>query len=189
MSRGSLWACVAIVLAVHGAVAWTVLRAPASRDPTPSRRLASPVRWVRLASVRDPAHASRTMAASDRGGDAAKPRAPAPAPAPVPSARDAEPTAAFLAPENVDVPARPRSAPDTALLEGLQWSGVPMRIRLFVDAAGTVVDVVVLRSNDADDVVRRVRQMFLATGFNAARADGRDVPSSKDIELSLANPS
>src|SRR6516225_8773642 len=161
MSRGSLWACVAIVLAVHGAVAWTVLRAPASRDPTPSRRLASPVRWVRLASVRDPAHASRTMAASDRGGDAAKPRAPAPA----------------------------RSAPDTALLEGLQWSGVPMRIRLFVDAAGTVVDVVVLRSNDADDVVRRVRQMFLATGFNAARADGRDVPSYKDIELSLANPS
>jgi len=38
----------------------------------------------------------------------------------------------------LDVPARPRSAPDLAMLSGLPWSGVPVRLRLFsmIAAAG-----------------------------------------------------
>jgi hypothetical protein len=73
------------------------------------------------------------------------------------------------------------------LLEGLQWSGVPMRLRIFVDAAGTVVDVIVLQSADADDVVQSVRRMFLATGFIAARVNGLDVPSYKDVEIAIGD--
>ena len=94
---------------------------------------------------------------------------------------------AFLSPAELDLAARPRSAPDTTRLEGLQWSGLPMRLRLFVDANGTVVEVAVLQSHDADDVVQRVREMFLATGFIAARANGLDVPSYKDVDIAVGD--
>lgn len=73
------------------------------------------------------------------------------------------------------------------MLEGLRWSGLPIRLRLFVDAAGVVVDVAVLQSGDTDDVMERVRQMFLSTGFIAARANGLDVPSYKDVEIAVGD--
>jgi hypothetical protein len=112
---------------------------------------------------------------------------PASLTASLPSRGSARPVQAFLSPPELDIAARPRSAPDTTRLEGLRWSGVPMRLRLFVDASGTVVDVVVLQSRDADDVVQRVREMFLATGFIAARANGLDVASYKDVDIAVGD--
>ena len=86
---------------------------------------------------------------------------------------------------DLDVPARPRSSPDLAMLSGLPWSGLPLRVRLFIDSEGLVVDTQVLQSAESADVVERVRQMFLATSFTAGMAEGRAVPCFKDIELDV----
>jgi len=184
MRSRSLWVCVAIVLSAHGAMAWTAWRGAASGDSSAPARANPAIRWIRLAAAPDPGQALRpggaattqAAVASAARSDASAP--PHPGPGPV---------EAFLPPSDLEVAARPRSAPDTALLEGLQWSGLPMRLRLFVDATGTVVDVVVLQSRDADDVVQRVRRMFLSTGFIPARAGGRDVSSYKDLEIAVGD--
>ena len=157
---------------------------------TPQSRAGSSIRWVRLAPAPDPTPAVRPSLTLDRDLSAAATAAPATTPGlatPSPSRGSARPVQAFLSPAELDLAARPRSAPDTTLLEGLRWSGVPMRVRLFVDASGTVVDVVVLQSRDADDVQQRVREMFLATGFIAARANGLDVPSYKDVDIAVGD--
>jgi TonB family protein len=83
------------------------------------------------------------------------------------------------------VSAQPRSAPDIAVLQGLPFSGLPMRVRLTIDSTGRVVDVALLRSLDDPIVNEAVQRMFLATAFVPARRAGIDVASVEDIELSL----
>ena len=83
---------------------------------------------------------------------------------------------------------RMRSAPDTSMLNGLPLSGVPIRLRLFIDDQGTVVDIDVLDSAEAPEVIARVREMFLATGFTPGVEQGRPVPSYKDIEITVGAP-
>jgi hypothetical protein len=89
----------------------------------------------------------------------------------------------------LDFPIRPRSQPDISVLTGTAWSGLPLRVRLFIDAKGTVVDVQVLQGTEQDELIERVRQMFLATGFTAGIENGKPVPCYKDIELSVSPPS
>lgn len=190
MRRRSLWACMALALWAHGVMAWVVVHTAASCNATPQARAVSSVRWVRLAPAPDPTPAPRPSLTLDRDLSAAATAVQATTPGlatPSPSLGGARPVQAFLSPAELDLAARPRSAPDTTLLEGLRWSGVPMRLRLFVDANGTVVDVVVLQSRDAADVEQRVREMFLATGFIAARASGLDVPSYKDVDIAVGD--
>jgi hypothetical protein len=97
-------------------------------------------------------------------------------------------TVIYRSPAALDEPIRPRSAPDLSMLEGLAWSGVPVRLRLFIDSQGTVVDTEVLQSADADEVLARVRAMFLATGFTSGTVAGQPVPSYKDIEITIGAP-
>jgi hypothetical protein len=180
----------AIVLSAHGAMGWILLRAAASGNSKPESHARPSIRLVTLAAGADPAPVLPPASSDGRKDVAATRAAPVAAPhpdTPSPSLRSARPIEAFLSPAELDLAARPRSAPDTTLLEGLQWSGVPMRLRIFVDAAGTVVDVIVLQSADADDVVQSVRRMFLATGFIAARVNGLDVPSYKDVEIAIGD--
>lgn len=180
----------ALALSAHGVMAWVVLRTAAPCNATSQSRAGSSIRWVRLAPAPDPTPAAQPSLTLDRDLSAATTAAQATTPGLAtssPSRGSARPVQAFLSPAELDLAARPRSAPDTALLEGLRWSGVPMRVRLFVDASGTVVDVVVLQSRDADDVQQRVREMFLATGFIAARANGLDVPSYKDVDIAVGD--
>jgi hypothetical protein len=151
--------------------------------------------FVRLLRVADAGPA--TLAAS------AGPVAPSPAPASS-TRRDANPPAAVstataqdasAAPAQgaalyrpgtaLDAPVRPRSAPDLSRLSDLPWSGLPLRLRLFIDAEGVVVDILVLQSAEAQEVVERVREMFLATSFTAGTENGRAVPCFKDIELNV----
>ena len=40
----------------------------------------------------------------------------------------------------------------------------------------------------SDEVVARVRQMFLATGFTSGLVHGQPVPSYKDIEITVGTP-
>jgi len=95
----------------------------------------------------------------------------------------------YRAASMLDAPVRARSAPDIATLAGLPWSGLPMRVRLFIDTEGTVVDARILQSSESEDVAERVRRMFLATGFTAGVEGGHPVPSYKDIELTIGTPS
>ena len=95
------------------------------------------------------------------------------------------PIANYRASTLLDVPVRARSAPDMAVLEGLPWSGLPIRLRLFIDAQGIVVDVQVIESSETAYVMERVRQMFLATGFTAGTENGKPVPCYKDVELAV----
>ena len=88
----------------------------------------------------------------------------------------------------LDFPVRARSAPDISALAGIPWSGLPLRVRLFINADGTVVDVQVLQSTEQDALVEGVRQMFLATGFTAGTENGKPVPCYKDIELTISQP-
>jgi hypothetical protein len=179
----------ALALLAHGVVTWAVLRAAAPCNSAPQSHAGSSIRWVRLAPAPAPTPMPPPSLTLDRDmpAAAAAQGTPPGLAASLPSRGSGRPVQAFLSPAELDLAARPRSAPDTTRLEGLRWSGVPMRLRLFVDASGTVVDVVVLQSRDADDVVQRVREMFLATGFIAARANGLDVASYKDVDIAVGD--
>ena len=82
----------------------------------------------------------------------------------------------------------PRSSPDESMLAGVAFSGLPLRLRLFIDRAGSVVDVVVLQSSEDDEALDRLRRMFLDTLFIAGRHQGADVASYQDVELSIGEP-
>jgi len=196
MRRHRLLACTALVLLAHGGVLLGASRgrAAAAVQPAghPARgvvslvRVAAPIAQAprpaeagappRIASARP--EATHRAAIRDTGASTlAAAGDPSMAPAVGPSV--------YRPGTDLDVPARPRSSPDLAMLSGLPWSGLPLRVRLFIDSEGLVVDTQVLQSAESADVVERVRQMFLATSFTAGMAEGRAVPCFKDIELDV----
>jgi hypothetical protein len=75
-----------------------------------------------------------------------------------------------------------------SVLDGLPWSGLPIRLRLMIDSDGSVVDIQVLQSGEDEQVLERVRRMFLATGFTPGMQQGQPVPSYKDIEITVGSP-
>jgi hypothetical protein len=86
----------------------------------------------------------------------------------------------------LDIGPMPRSSPDDSRLEGSQRSGLPIRVRLFVDAHGGVSRADVLSSAPGDEeTAQRVAMMFRETAFTPGRLDGRDVASFIDIEIVL----
>jgi hypothetical protein len=86
----------------------------------------------------------------------------------------------------LDIGPMPRSSPDDSRLEGSHRSGLPMRMRLFVDADGEVSRVDVLSSAPGDEeTAQRVATMFRETAFTPGRLDGQDVASFIDIEIVL----
>ncbi len=88
----------------------------------------------------------------------------------------------------LDVAPRPRSAPEIQSLNGLAWSGAPIRLRLFIDDQGNVVDTQVLQSAESDDVIALVRQVFKDTAFTPGIEHGQAVPCYKDIEITVGKP-
>lgn len=99
-----------------------------------------------------------------------------------PSARD--PAAAFMPTALLDRGAVPVSAPEADGLTGSFATGLPLTVRLLIDAHGTVVAVLPQQVNEDDrELFERIRQMFLATRFLPGRLGGRDVASRLDIEL------
>jgi len=201
--RPALLASVAVALLAHAAIAWVCLR-PNPRPATPRDRAISITLWrtpetvsqAPIAGASPTSISTPTPVATTMPEKVPLAQAGAPSLQRVPEThgarRDVEAVVlggdAYLGPAELDQVALPRSAPDTSLIEGLPWSGVPLRLRLFVDAKGTVVDVRVLRTADVDDVVDHVRRMFLTTGFIPARAHGTDVASYKDVELNVGGP-
>jgi len=165
----------------RAAARWIVLAPPSAAGPAPR----SPAATAAGASParRDGARASR--AGQGAGAGEQSPSAP---PA-MPPANPAAAIGIYRAATALDVPVRPRSAPDLDMLADLPWSGLPLRLRLFIDDQGNVVEARILQSAESDEVAERVRRMFLATAFTAGVEGGRPVPSYKDIELTIGTRS
>lgn len=198
-----LLACTAVVLAAHGALIATFAHQGLKQPSMPDTGARGAVRLILLS--RDqvaasalslapamPAPARNAPAAAAAASEATPSASVNIAAAPPPGAAVFLPnhggTALYRSPAMLDVPVRARSAPDLSMLNDLPWSGLPIRLRLFIDSGGTVVDTQVLQSAEADEVVARVRQMFLATGFTSGLVHGQPVPSYKDIEITVGTP-
>lgn len=105
---------------------------------------------------------------------------------PSPSAPDRLLLDAFVPSAQLDRPLVPMSAPDTSLLEGLQFSGLPIRLRILVTAAGRVAEVLIVKAApEDDDAVERIKAMLLATAYIPGRKDGKPVAAQLDMELQL----
>ena len=78
----------------------------------------------------------------------------------------------------------PISEPDVASVKTDGTSGLPVRLRLYIDRLGSVVSVVPLVAAEADAAfVAALIRMFLATAFLPGQRGGTDVASYMDIEL------
>jgi len=88
----------------------------------------------------------------------------------------------------LDRPALPRSTVDSDMLEGLELSGLPIRVRVYIDERGHVVDAKVLMSSEDARTLDAVKKMFFATSYIAARHDGRDVASYQDVQIEFSSP-
>ena len=213
-ARGRLLACVAIVLLVHAGLMAALLRAPPSgaRRPMPHQTAAVRLLVVgpvveaqaaapeRHATATDgavaplqvpsappqarPAAVPEPLAAETRSALAPERQASAP---PSPQAPTIAPAHDFLSSAQVDRIAIAFPSPDISSLSGLSWSGLPIRLRLFVDASGRCVDVQFLQASEDAATLERLRQMFLATHFLPARRAGADVDSYRDTELDVSD--
>jgi hypothetical protein len=78
----------------------------------------------------------------------------------------------------------PVSEPDQSLMTESSVTGLPVRLRLYIDRFGVVVDVTVMQTSEQDQAfVDNLIGMFKATAFLPGRRDGVDMPSYLDIEL------
>jgi hypothetical protein len=211
--RWRLPACVGVVLLGHSGMMAAWLHASASGVPQASPHRVAPVRMVVLESApaaaaaapesrpRDatagravtevPQAAASSSEPASRSRPSAGRAALAPEPADSAPPSPQEPTVApvrdFLSPAEVDHIAIAFPSPDISSLSGLSWSGMPLRLRLFVALDGHCVDVQVLRASEDSATLARLRQMFLATHFLPARRAGADVDSYRDIELDVSD--
>lgn len=99
-----------------------------------------------------------------------------------------DPLRAFVPSRILDVPPLPRSAPDVSVLTGTTSSGLPLKLRLFVDQRGRVVDVRMLKVSTGDEeAAERLKRMFFETLFLPGKQRGSDVASYMDVELTISD--
>lgn len=107
---------------------------------------------------------------------------------PVARTRPAEAPSAPVTPAP-DLPPRPVSAPDPALLAELaseRFSGLPMHLRLHIDAHGQLAALDAVQIEPIDEIaLPALQRMFAATRFLPARRAGQDVPGVLEIALRL----
>ncbi|NKI69349.1 hypothetical protein GN109_07965 [Collimonas pratensis] len=95
-------------------------------------------------------------------------------------------TPTYYGPLEVDKGALPYSAPDPELLTGVAASGLPIRIRLYIDAGGMVTAIDKLQALDDDQqALERIEGMLRGTRFMPARLGGADVNSYQDLEFHI----
>jgi hypothetical protein len=86
----------------------------------------------------------------------------------------------------LDLPPMPRSAPDEQYVEYVHRSGLPIQVRLFIDATGSVTETSLIGAAPGDEeAAEQVMAMFRETAFTPGRLQGREVASFIDIELVL----
>ena len=124
--------------------------------------------------------------------------APVPAPPVKPATRTVDDTApgepatspvTFLPADRLDRRPTPVSAPDLRWLDALAdqpVSGLPLRLRLFITAAGEVVAVEPVEVSELDAfALPALEAMFRDTAYVPGRYQGRDVASQIDLEVQL----
>lgn len=90
----------------------------------------------------------------------------------------------YLPSDTMDRRPTPMSEPDITTLEGLTTSGLPVRLRLYIDRIGKVVAVFTLEAGLLDDdFTKGLQKMFLDTAFIPGKLLGEDRASYLDIEL------
>lgn len=94
----------------------------------------------------------------------------------------------FLAASSVDRTALPVSGPDTSMLNGTEVPNGTVKLRLYIDEAGKVVDIRILDADIDDAQLRyaRVIEMFKATRFIPALREREEVASFIDIEVDVS---
>jgi hypothetical protein len=150
--------------------------------------IAAPGRRPPVARPAPPGGAPKSVLA--KAADAASPSAinpgnPAdPADALIGSELSILPLPRFWPTSELEIPPLPRSEPDATHLTGALASGLPIRLRLYIDAVGAVANIEILQASEQDaDVVDRMKKMFYETRFLAGRRTGADVASYMDIEV------
>jgi hypothetical protein len=88
--------------------------------------------------------------------------------------------------DDLEVRPVPRSAPDALYVQNEFHSGLPIRLRLYIERDGNVSSTELISASDDDQATaRQVMAMFQATGFVPGRREGRDVAAFFDIEIVL----
>lgn len=94
----------------------------------------------------------------------------------------------YLPSNQLDVIAGPVSEPAYHILDGVQSSGRPIRLRLFIDANGNLKEIRVIHAEDGDSAaVTRIRAMFFTTAFLPGRRNGKDTASYIDVDINIGN--
>lgn len=184
MGFGVRTAITALVLALHVAgLSWLGAQLPVRRS-VPSAPLFVQARMLPGGGAGQPVAvpAIASSRSSPRRDSKPEPRERVPAMSTASSLPQAEDAAQEAAGGGQRAPV-PRSAPDLEQLRGLTFSGLPIRLRLVIDAMGLVRDVIVLSSAEAPEVTEAVSQVLSHTAFVPARRDAADVASEMDIEL------
>ena len=164
------------------------VRATAPPAPAPWQvRLVPPARAPMPPTAARPAHAAAARPDPARGRPGPPPDTPD-----IATATEARPDIATATEARPDIAARPVSAPDLGLLEQDQAlaellpSGLPMRLRLTIDASGQLDRLEALQIDDGDRaLLPALQRMFAATRFLPASRGGREIASQLDIELRL----
>lgn len=72
------------------------------------------------------------------------------------------------------------------MLNGAVNSGLPIRVRAYIDRSGNVVDVIPLSVETNDEsAFALIAQMLVRTKFNPARRQSANVASYKDLEFKI----
>lgn len=94
----------------------------------------------------------------------------------------------FIPADQLDGPVVPKSSPDTNLLRGLYFSGLPIQLRILIDETGQVQYVVALQSTTSDmPAVEQIKAMFMDTAYIPGRLHGKPVPTQVDLELRVSD--
>ena len=94
----------------------------------------------------------------------------------------------FYGPKEIDKRALPLSEPDSAMLTGIpNNTGLPIRIRLYIDQYGAVFKTETLQNHPDDaPIVEKIIIMMKQTAFMPAKRSGLDVGSYQDLEFDIA---
>ena len=107
-------------------------------------------------------------------------------PAAAPSSAAATTDTRYRPSAELDRAALPRSAPDTRLLDDVVLSGLPLRLRICIDAFGQVTQVLTLQAHPDDAAaVTALQEMFRSTAYVPGRLGGADVASYIDLDISV----
>lgn len=94
----------------------------------------------------------------------------------------------YYAIENVDRKALPQLNIDESKIKSSTYSGLPIKLRLFINARGQLVKIVQIAALDQDkEYIAQLEKLLFELVFMPAKKDSMDVDSYQDVQFSF-NP-